>query len=484
MNIESPRHAVTPLVIAVGLLAACSTPVAGKASPLGALDPGSVAGLAVTNGPSGPRAGAPDTGLTAEGSDGGQMDRLALNTISDVDDYWAEQLPKVFNTQFRPVDRLNSYDSDGPARELCETSTARLVNAFYCNVDNSVSWDRGELLPQLTQAFGPLSVTMVLAHEMGHAIQYQLGPASGVSKSTPSIVLEQQADCYAGGFFRYVAEGKAKHFEMSTGDGLNKVLATTFSVRDPAGGSFKDQTAHGSAFDRVYAFQAGFTDGPKRCAQINQSEITKRATESTFLTEKDRNQGGNEPINEKNLEVIEQALKDVFGKKLTTTPTFGASARACSDAQTTSPASYCPSTNMISLDVPKLTEIGTPPVRGQGTGIGDFAAFGEIVSRYALAVLKSANLSLTGTSAALQTACLVGAWGAAMKLPSGKKQPDSGKAALTAGDLDKAIAELLRDNSLIAADVDGKPAAAGFARVEALRIGYLQGMDTCTQQFS
>ena len=55
--------------------------------------------------------------------------------------------------------------------------------------------------------------------------------------------------------------------------------------------------------------------------------------------------------------------------------------------------------------------------------------------------------------------------------------------SLSAGDLDEAVAELPTTNSRIAADVNGTAPASGFSRVEAFRIGFLQGADTCTQKF-
>jgi hypothetical protein len=126
------------------------------------------------------------------------------------------------------------------------------------------------------------------------------------------------------------------------------------------------------------------------------------------------------------------------------------------------------------MDVAKLKVIGTPTKKGGG--IGDFAAFGEVASRYVLSVQKAANLPLDDDNTGLRTACLVGYWGAAMKT-------ETDKLLLSAGDLDEAVAELLTPNSLIAADVNGKPAPSGFARVEAFRIGFLQGAATCTQKF-
>ena len=55
---------------------------------------------------------------------------------------------------------------------------------------------------------------------------------------TSSIVREQQADCYAGTVFRWVAEGNAPHFQLAIGPGLNQILATLFFIRDAAGTGF------------------------------------------------------------------------------------------------------------------------------------------------------------------------------------------------------------------------------------------------------
>src|SRR3954471_10110628 len=120
----------------------------------------------------------------------------------------------------------------------------------------------------LRQRFGPMSVVVVLAHEFGHAVQYRLGDKANMTKSTPTIVKEQQADCFAGGYFRWVAEKKSKYFQMSTSEGLNQVMASLYFIRDHAGGSAVQRGAHGSAFDRTYAFQFGFERTPKDCAAI------------------------------------------------------------------------------------------------------------------------------------------------------------------------------------------------------------------------
>src|SRR4029078_573085 len=94
----------------------------------------------------------------------------------------------------------------------------------------TIGWDRGELLPALRKAYGDMGITMGLAHEYGHALQQQ---ADLNRKGTPTLVKEQQADCFAGGYMRWVAEDKSPRFSLSTSEGLNNVLAAVLAVRGP-----------------------------------------------------------------------------------------------------------------------------------------------------------------------------------------------------------------------------------------------------------
>ncbi|GAA1355509.1 neutral zinc metallopeptidase [Saccharothrix algeriensis] len=467
-------------VVAVAALAGGCTQVVDGLGRATRPDVTKVSGLDITTGESGAKPGVPDADLRVENGDGGEMDRLAINALADVEEYWSEQLPANFGKEFQPVERLVSYDSNGAGVEICRTNTKGVANAFYCSLDDSIAWDRGELLPMLDDAFGPMAVVTVLAHEMGHAVQYKLGAQGGITQATPSIIKEQQADCYAGNFFRWVAEGRSKHFRISTGPGLNQVLATMFFIRDAAGTSAEKQGAHGSAFDRVAAFQFGFAGDPKRCAAIDEQEVQGRITQQKFDS-KDQDTGlgkGNLKVDEpRYLELLEESLRTAFKQSGATPPTFGQGGPSCPDARETSPAAYCPATNTISIDLPDLVRIGTPPKRGQKGGIGDFAAFAEIASRFALSIQKATGYPLEGPAAGLRTACLTGAWAGTTAEPSADLQ-------LSSGDLDEAVAELLNDKSLIAADVNGTVVPSGFARVEAFRDGFFDGSGLCTRKYS
>ena len=127
------------------------------------------------------------------------------------------------------------------------------------------------MMPSLREANGDMAITMVLAHEYGHSVQHQAGITNN---KTPTLVSEQQADCLAGVYLRWVAEGKSPRFTLSTSDGLNNLLAAMIGLSDPLlqrGDPEADENPHGSAFERVSAFQFGFTDGASSCAAIDKA---------------------------------------------------------------------------------------------------------------------------------------------------------------------------------------------------------------------
>ncbi|WIY02825.1 neutral zinc metallopeptidase [Amycolatopsis mongoliensis] len=470
------RALVALLAVAAVAVSGCTGKGGASGDPAKDTGAGSVAGLPVTHFESGLKPDAPAPGVDVKNADGGEDDKLATAAIDDVQTYWGEMLPANFGQQFEPVKSLLSYDSQTDTEKTGCGSVKKLVNAFYCSVDDSVAWDRGVLLPMLRQRFGPMSVVVVLAHEFGHAVQFRLGDKAGISKTTPTVVKEQQADCFAGGYFRWVAEDKSKFYRVSTSEGLNQVMAAMFLIRDQAGTSGADRGAHGTAFDRTFAFQTGFEKGPKECAAMNDQNVKARLTERPF--DKGDTGKGDAKFNDQAVELLKKSLDEAFKGAGVAAPEI-ADGGSC---QTTPPASYCPGDNTVSIDLAKLSDLAQPidrqaEMQGEDPGgMGDFAAFSEVASRYALGIQKGVGASIDNANAGLRTACLVGAWAAFTNRP--------GDLRLSAGDLDEAIADLLQPESLISADVNGKRPDSGFDRVESLRRGYLEGSSVCSKQYA
>lgn len=87
-------------------------------------DPFQVAGLPTTGGPNGPRTGVADSPLTATNGDGGEVDKLALNAIDDIQSYWQAGFGAEFPGEtFAPVEKLISWNARAAAAR--RSSSAR-----------------------------------------------------------------------------------------------------------------------------------------------------------------------------------------------------------------------------------------------------------------------------------------------------------------------------------------------------------------------
>ncbi|WP_410875364.1 metallopeptidase [Nocardia sp. A7] len=478
------RHrfgATMAALVSIGMLVSgcgTTTVVSNQAQP--AMDnPWELTGAVSSTGPSGSRPGVPDTDRKAENGDNGKIDKLALNAIADIEEYWQTEYSKTFRGAFKPASKVISWSAratEAESVQFCKSSTYKLVNAAYCPLDHTIGWDRAVLLPLLVDKYKEMSVVMVLAHEYGHAIQSQADLLRGFF--TDALVKEQQADCLAGVFLRHVAEGNSKHFTLNTTDGLNGVLGATVAVRDRDPND--PDAVHGSAFERVSAVQMGYTDGAKSCEGINEAEIEKRRG-GLPVTFDDGEKDAQLPVNKENLTTLAAQLSKSMPIQNAPKFDYAGVTRKCASTTTTEPVSYCPGSNTIGTDIPAMAKRAGEGASGKEEPLsavvtGDYNAAAVFVSRYALAVQQDRKLSLTGAeSAGLRTACLTGV------LTTKLSEPNSDP-RLSAGDLDEAVSGLLADG-IAASDVNGKVVSSGYQRLEAFRTGVLSGEQACLTQF-
>lgn len=467
-------RAALAVALTLAVVAGCQQETEGQAMPV---DVTKVGGFDVTHFESGLKPDAPAPDVTVENATSDEADVLAIATIADLNDYWGETLPAKFGVAFEPVSRLISYESRTDAIPT-PCGTLNQPNAFFCAPGDIVAWDRG-LLRGMMARFGQLAPVTVMAHEYGHAVQHRLGDTAGITADTASIVKELQADCFTGAYFRWVVADNSDYLRVSTADGLNAVLSSLYFVRDAPGVLHGEQHAHGTSFDRTYAFQEGFERGSATCAEYDKALIEERTTQQEF-SEQDTNQG-HLPVTSENVALIKESLDAAFGGS------------GSADIVTDGPcdhggraAAYCPGERAVVLNVAELTRIAQPldieaERQGNGSsGQGDFAAWASIASRYTLSVQEADGLPLEGPLTALRTACLVGSWAGAANQP---RQVDK-VVRLSPGDVDEAVLEMLQPASVIASDVDGESVASGFLRIEAFRVGYNTGPDTCTTRYS
>lgn len=444
-------------------------------------DPFRVGGLPATNGKSGVKANAPAATGTVVNTDNGPIDRLSLLSINDIEEFWQANYKAPLKGSYKPVDKFVSYNSkDRNSPRVCRSQTYDNVNAFFTSRCNLIAWDRGVFMPTAQQYFGDMSVNGVLAHEFGHALQAM---AKLVNRKDPTIVYEQQADCFAGVYLYYVAEGKSPRFTLSTGDGLDHVLAGIITTRDPVmDADESNEDEHGSALDRVSAFQMGFVTGTSACATITKAEIERRRGDLPTTLRVDTSgstETGEVQINEDTLNTLMELMGKIFAPK--NPPKLSLKEAGCADAKPSPPASYCPATNTIAVDLPALATMGK--VAGENEHSlpqGDDTALSIVMSRYALAVQHERNLPMQSPWTALRTACLTGV--AHRKMSDNIELPSGNSLVLTAGDLDEAVAGLLT-NHMVASDADGVSVPAGFTRIAAFRSGVGGEMAGCYTRY-
>jgi len=495
-GVATSAMSLTLVIATACLVAGCSSSriVTGTATKA-TIDPNMSGTMAVADGRSGVRDDAPKPTGTVIGSDDGDDDELALLAVNDVAEFWEnDHWDPSWKGSFEPVEKLYSYDPrDASASPvICSRKTYHTSpNAFWCPPRGGgplIAWDRGGLLPGGRKYFGDMSIPGVLAHEYGHHIQFSAGL---VDSDTNVIVREQQADCFGGVYLRWVAEGHSKRFQLSTGDDLSRVIAGLVDLSDTPltpeeqqeyseriGRPFNEELdGHGSALDRVSAFQMGFDGDVATCAAINQDEIDSRRKGLPILLPDaiDDPNKGNAPVTEDLVNLVMTVSESIYSPK--EAPRLSFDKADCSDAKPSEPASYCPATNTVFVDLPELQKIGTPAGEEEEKLIqGDNTAISLVMSRYVLSLQKERGDKLDTAETGLRTACLTG---------YGQRQMADPKRELTlsAGDLDEAVAGLLT-NGLVASDVNGDKVPSGFSRISAFRVGVqTDDIQACYDQF-
>jgi predicted metalloprotease len=429
-------------------------------------------------------------------TDGGRIDMGDAKTprdydnfmnaaFADIEEFWASELPAVFGIEFEPVQGIFAhYPERGDLPESCQGGVAYddvAQNAFYTTCGDIIVYDDAQLLPSLVEQLGAAAVGVVAAHEYGHAVQARIGV---LDQDLPTIITEQQADCFAGAWSAHLARGESD--TLSFGDREVKAgLVAMIFVRDQPGDfSQIDGTGHGTAFDRVGAFQEGFNNGVARCADLVANPNPR--VDLAFSTEEEFNTGGNLSLAEI-LELIPASLDTFWVPTLQnagitfTPPTLdavsaGESVPDCAGraADVVSNAVWCSDTNTIIYDDAFLQD-----VLGR---FGDLSFAYPIANAYSDAVQAALGAQLTGEPRVLLSDCLVGAWILDI-VPSGFDETGvpiatnpSQTITLSAGDLDEAvnIAVLLGDETSTTDRL-----GTAFEKIDAFRDGVLGGLPSC-----
>ena len=191
--------------------------------------------------------------------------------LGDTEDTWSQ----IFTDAGRTYERPHLVLFQGRVSTACG-SASTAVGPFYCPGDHKVYLDLSffDELQQRFHASGDFARAYVIAHEVGHHVQQQLGIFDKVDQarrrgatlkgaSGLSVRQELQADCFAG---VWASRAQQRNQWLQPGD-LETALNAASQIgddtlqRESRGEVMPDSFTHGTSAQRVHWFKAGFDSG-------------------------------------------------------------------------------------------------------------------------------------------------------------------------------------------------------------------------------
>ncbi len=433
--------------------------------------------------------------------------------VADVQDYWRETYPAVYGSPYielsggiwasypdregNPIPR----SPDGCRGDPQEAYISEM-NAFYCGyrdgdtiVWDYMAYDDFQLIPQMVEANGPAAVGVIFAHEFGHAIQVRADALRGVE----TVYSEQQADCFSGAWSAHVARGESDALTF-TDDDIRSGLSAMIAIKDPlivadqngnpVSVDVYQEGAHGTAFDRVGAFEHGFLGGAEACKTLEQESLPLLNLQFEEGSE-DLLRGGNTPYDgDDSTDPVTPTLQTLVVDDLTR---FWTEAIAdftppdvvpyehdgpypeCADVDDSTfsfGSFYCPSTNSILYD--------DGFARALYRTYGDFAVGYILSNAWSDAAQTTLGSNLSEEQRILINECLTGAWTKDI-IPDPSLGPDEQPFVISPGDLDEAVeTALILGTEEIGANMMG----SAFEKIEFFRAGVLGGVPECNRRIT
>jgi uncharacterized protein len=192
--------------------------------------------------------------------------------LGDTEDFWTAELARR-SVRYQPP-KLTLFR--GQVASACGFASAAM-GPFYCPGDQRVYLDL-RFFQELSQRFGApgdFARAYVIAHEIGHHVQNELGlmrraqersaNASEATRNALSVRQELQADCLAG-VWGHSAQGRGA---LDTRD-IEQGLAAAAAVGDDRlqqqsrGYAVPESFTHGSSAQRMRWFRVGLSSGDLR----------------------------------------------------------------------------------------------------------------------------------------------------------------------------------------------------------------------------
>jgi hypothetical protein len=203
--------------------------------------------------------------------------------VESIQNFWQKEMPQVYGKGYSMA-RTEFFS--GQTDTGCGAADSG-VGPFYCPADDRVYIDLSfyDQLATDLGAPGAFAQPYVLAHEYGHHVQDLLGTEGAVDRARQrdpgnanrlSVMLELQADCYAGVWAKHAKETTDTHgtpiFKSITQQDIQQAVQAAGAVGDDAiqtkmgGGVDESAFTHGSSAQREQWLTTGYSSGdPKSC---------------------------------------------------------------------------------------------------------------------------------------------------------------------------------------------------------------------------
>lgn len=198
-----------------------------------------------------------------------ELEEFLSVVLADTEDVWHEIFQENNMTYVEPTLHLYS----GTVNSGCGMASSRM-GPFYCSIDQGIYMDPSFYydLKDRYGAPGDFAFAYVLAHEVGHHVQEQLGileqvhalrgEVPEVKYNEYSVRLELQAD-YLAGVFANRVQGKGYLEQGDIEEAMNAAAAIGDDTlqKQQLGYADPDTFTHGTSDQRVRWFMRGFQSG-------------------------------------------------------------------------------------------------------------------------------------------------------------------------------------------------------------------------------
>lgn len=206
--------------------------------------------------------------LTAEQQ---QMGDFVASVLGGTEDVWGRVLPEQAGIQYSDP-RLVLFS--GAVQSACGGATAA-TGPFYCPGDRKVYLDTDffRIMAQKMHAGGDFAAAYVIAHEIGHHVQNLVGTLGQVNQTRQrvsetqsnqlSVLIELQADCYAGIWARQAASqfGTITEADIREASSAAAAVGDDTLMKQAGRAPMPDAFTHGTSAQRQEWLLRGFRSG-------------------------------------------------------------------------------------------------------------------------------------------------------------------------------------------------------------------------------